>query len=651
MIDQWNLPPKTFPTLRWATEGIQSIDQSAWKSVIKDESLLNLPSHHIRSYIDDLSQVVENGVGRKEQGSYYTPTALAQEMTAKAFATYSRNHEGKDVGPTEVRVLDPAVGAGQFLGTALEVMFQSNPDIGQSKIFSAVSKLHGVDINPLALDMAKLRVGLIAHQYLRRPLDQSVAKTLGQLDLSNIRLGNALLGWRPPNIPPQWAKWSREELDKRYRATIGTPDGQVGSLTSKLPIVLEPTSSAEHRLFHWPAEFDDPCFDVILGNPPYYQLRGSNAFVYPQLPEYKSMRSGIVLNTAVLFSRLMLDLLSPSGVLTFLVPKGLAYTHSFAKFRQYLYHPKHSFPLFLLINCQKAFKGVKLEQVVFGVSRKKQQLIEVMLYDPRSTQITPVTTLPADYFPTEEGVFFLDVNPLAVSVREKVLARSKRLSDVTAFKGNKVKKLLIYRGEGGTNTQVKEQAVEAGAREEGQTYWPVLWGERVRRGFVRPAYLQNLPKKMRARHEERYAPEKLVCQRIVAHVTRTDSVVLKAAVDKGSASVDTVMNIQFVTSKGRDEGREWSLESYTYLQAWFHSPVLNFFVHKFIFSGAIRSMDLSRSVLELFPVPMMTKAEQENLLSTQTLEEQAKVWGDWFGLSQEEQQMLRAYHWEEKGQI
>ena len=78
---------------------------------------------------------------RKQRGSFYTPTDVAEHIVSAAFSE-------AEVG-SRLRVLDPAVGTGVFLRAAFKELLSCGygPD-------DAVSCLYGVDIDECAVDMA-----------------------------------------------------------------------------------------------------------------------------------------------------------------------------------------------------------------------------------------------------------------------------------------------------------------------------------------------------------------------------------------------------------------------------------------------------------------------------------------------------------------
>ncbi|MEV4212655.1 DNA methyltransferase [Micromonospora sp. NPDC049662] len=181
---------------------------------------------------------------RETRGAYFTPRALADEIAGNAIGPFLVDGCHEDIA--SLRVADIACGSGAFLVAAarriaaalLEVWTDGDrayftreyraPDAPAAARAIAIDCVHGVDIDPASVELARLALRLLA------PSDQLI-------DLK-IRAGDALLG-------------------------LGHP-------ARKPPASFPPAASR----FDWPSEFpevfrsphDVACgFDVVIGNPPY----------------------------------------------------------------------------------------------------------------------------------------------------------------------------------------------------------------------------------------------------------------------------------------------------------------------------------------------------------------------------------------------
>lgn len=165
------------------------------------ESLLELVPRH-----DPTTQVysveVIAGHDRKTTGSYYTPTELVELVLDTALEPVLDDAE-KQPDPEQallaVTVCDPAIGSGHFMVAAARRIAQRlavvrtdeidpTPTDAQAAMHDVVARcIYGVDVNPMAADLAKVSLWLES---------MAPGKPLTFLD-HHIKVGNALLGTTP----------------------------------------------------------------------------------------------------------------------------------------------------------------------------------------------------------------------------------------------------------------------------------------------------------------------------------------------------------------------------------------------------------------------------------------------------------------------
>jgi len=134
------------------------------------------------------------GNARKTSGSYYTPDSLVETLLDSALDPVldRAEAEGGAEAILDLRVIDPACGSGHFLLGAARRMADRvaelrDPDAPdrQAALRDVVNRcMHGVDRNPMAVELAKVALWIES---------VSPGQPLGFLD-SNIRCGDALLG-------------------------------------------------------------------------------------------------------------------------------------------------------------------------------------------------------------------------------------------------------------------------------------------------------------------------------------------------------------------------------------------------------------------------------------------------------------------------
>ena len=168
------------------------------------ESLLELIPHYDAEQLSYTLQTMP-GNERKETGSYYTPTSLVECLLDSALdplldeACPHGTAEERVAALLSLTVCDPACGSGHFLVAAARRIAKriaaeetGDPEPPDAVVQAALRRvvgrcIYGVDINPMAAELAKVSLWLEALE---------PGKPLSYLD-QNIRVGNSLLGVTP----------------------------------------------------------------------------------------------------------------------------------------------------------------------------------------------------------------------------------------------------------------------------------------------------------------------------------------------------------------------------------------------------------------------------------------------------------------------
>ncbi len=145
------------------------------------------------------------GNARKTSGSYYTPDPLVQELLNSALEPVIQRRIGGAADPQaalmSITVCDPACGSGHFLLAAArrlasrlaQLRAQGTPsgDDYRHALRDVITHcIYGVDLNPMALELARMSLWLEA---------MTPDKSLGFLD-HHLQCGDALLGVLDPSI-------------------------------------------------------------------------------------------------------------------------------------------------------------------------------------------------------------------------------------------------------------------------------------------------------------------------------------------------------------------------------------------------------------------------------------------------------------------
>ncbi len=311
-----------------------------------------------------------------------------------------RKHANEiDEALENIRVCDPAVGSGAFpVGVMTEIvkarqiltpfvtqssrlsseqdttlaagMRRTKADIGLEARSTYAFKSHcihhnlyGVDIDPSAVEICKLRL------WLSLVVDEQridIIEPLPNLDYKIVR-GNSLI-----NMPDGVAfdaqlrteinvlmeKYYAETDKQAKRDLKDAIDGKIKQLLKSAEQFTNYPIDFDFKLFFHEVFKEKGGFDVVIGNPPYGASINDVEKIYldNEFVSYKTSTK----NSAIYFTYFTKKILNKNGVNTFIIPKSVCYSKGWNKCANYIHQN-----LIKLIDTGKAFEKVKLEQVIF----------------------------------------------------------------------------------------------------------------------------------------------------------------------------------------------------------------------------------------------------------------------------------------------
>jgi hypothetical protein len=310
---------------------------------------------------------------RHELGSYFTPEPVVDaivEHTLDPLVT-KRSREVRERGLRgeealdallSIRVLDPAMGSAHFLVGAAEFLAQAiatdpsydgDLSLADLRRLAAEQCLYGVDLNPLAVELARLSLWLVTAR-AGEPLTF----------LGNLRVGDSLVGadnetlldrstgLLESHLAAAAADLLRQTAELQRRATHTGADAREKRRLAeriegvRLPLAVfaelalerfEPPADdppGTRPRLHWPLEFpevfvdelgeprEDAGFDAVVGNPPYIRVQeiGRDLADYCRA-RFETPRGSF--DAYLVFLERALGLLAPHGRLGFIVPNKL----------------------------------------------------------------------------------------------------------------------------------------------------------------------------------------------------------------------------------------------------------------------------------------------------------------------------------------
>lgn len=305
----------------------------------------------------------------------------------------------------------------------------------------------------------------------------------------------------------------------------------------------------------FPEVFNKGGFDLIFGNPPY------SAELSDVVKEYckRYPLASKNLNTANLFIDRTRQLVKPDGGWCLIVPKSLIYSDKWVLTRNQLRKG-----LILAVDASKAFKDVRLEQVIIGSDKKEEN---------EWIKTGFITKTKRDLFKGKKALSFSDILPVNLTDEEMELGQIiiNNSDPMTDY-------FWLKRGIVPTSTLRTTGEVKIYRGRNVQGYCLIESKEGISEKEAKAIYDE---------HKDFKRP-KLMAQQIVAHSLKpTPHVRFIASIDLAeSLSIDTVSNIFAKKTMKKPQNLLWLLLGI------FNSRICSWHGDRFIYAKAIRTMHL-----------------------------------------------------------
>ncbi len=505
--------------------------------------------------------------------------------------TICENAEFIDKKLEEITVCDPAVGSGAFpVGMMNEIVkvrnvlsvYLKDAREDERKIHILKSQciehsLYGVDIDPGAVEIAKLRLWLslvVDEDNIKniKPLPNLDYKIMQGNSLLHIerRLDNYKLFSELEELKPLFFKETNVNQKKRHKDRI---DELINQITDG------------HKEFDFEVYFSEVFhkrkgFDVVIANPP-YGFRGvlsSEEKKYFRKKKGISFPSGDIAELFVFIS--YKGLIREKGIQTFIIPKKSLYGESWKDTRKLWISAK----LLYLMDASKAFEQVLLEQVSFSLMKGggKDKII-ISALDQVHNRIQTF------------GKFFLKnifTNNLCNAQIYKGLYPKGLLKKISQY--SQTDSSTLIKAEIGISNITKHLTFEA------QGNKPCIKGSDIKKYCLKnQRYLKG---NVAAKYTYDYR-DKIVAQKIIAHIQNPFPHISITMLydDSGRLINDTCVEIKPLEPRLLKK----------FLLAYLQSTFCNWYAYNLIYNRAIRTMDFINYYVTQIPIPAKVIKENE----------------------------------------
>jgi type I restriction-modification system DNA methylase subunit len=492
---------------------------------------------------------------RKAGGVYYTPEYIVEYIVTNTVGKLL-----KELSPQKIkkmRILDPACGSGSFLIRAYEEMLnyyrkqkkaeQRSDEKQKSLGFAEISSERNLTLQEKSEILRRHIFGVDIDE-------QAVEVTKLSLMLKMLEGEHGFIPGRA--VLPM--------LDRNIRCG--------NSLISGDTLELKKFFGEEWykvKSFDWEKKFEEIVgeeggFDVVIGNPPYGGELSNSQRKYLE-KRFKLQNT----DTACLFMGLALTLLKKNGINGFIIPKPFVYASNWDKIREKLLNG-----LLEIVDCGKVWNEVKLEQVVYSFQRNiKNRSYRSCVREGQN--IKYLGSIDKETF-KEFGFYLNGISPEELRIGRRVKNSSSLFTKISYIvRGRDIQNDLVS-----ANYAKKIYRCKSIAR---------YFLKKAQEGITAGVY-KNLKKDI-----EYMESPKILIQNIVAHVEHPrDHIILMATKDdNGILSLGSVGNIFLKT---KDYNR-------SFLLGILNSKFISWYVYRFIYGKAIRTMRFDNYHLEQTPFP------------------------------------------------
>ena len=494
-----------------------------------------------------------------------------------------RNAKLIDEKLANVRICDPAIGSGAFPVSLMTEIVRARNTLTtylanekdrtnyNFKRHAIQSCLYGVDIDPGAVEIAKLRL------WLSMVVDEEDIKQIQPLPNLDYKIvcGNSLLGVERnlfnvelfnelENLKPLHFNETNAKKKQEYKRQI---DRLIRQITND-------NETFDFEVYFSEVFHEKGGFDVVIANPPYgfRNVLSRDEKDYFRKDKGIKFPSGDVAELFIITS--LRKLVHELGNLTFIIPKKSLYGESWREVRKLWV----SNGLTYLMDASKAFEEVLLEQVSFSVIKESKPgkiTIGALNQDEGRVDIFGLFSL--------EEIFSDDL-------KNAQIYRGMFPKDlIEKIKSNSVMETgALVKAEIGISNITKFLTFEPSGN------YPCVKGIDIVNYGLKPE-IRYLMGKVANRYRRLYAGHKIVAQEIIAHVQNPyPHIIITMYYDDAERLLnDTCVVIKVLDNKLDNR----------FLLAYYQSTFCNWYAYNLVYNRAIRTMHFIDYYVTQIPIP------------------------------------------------
>ncbi len=525
-------------------------------------------------------RVVEKPDVRKAGGVFYTPryivdfiveNTVGRLLYGRSDAVGQRELKLTPDQVSKLKIMDMACGSGSFLLGVYRAMidyhakwYAKNPGFIETR--EHIPDAY-IEPNGTVRLSSRMKRDILVNNIFGVDTDRQA------VEVTQMSLYLKMLEDLPRSQQP--STFSEDALPE-LTANIKCGNSLIGSDVSVRQNASAARANQMINAFDWQSEFSEIMnrggFDCVIGNPPYGATLGEHERTY--LTKRFNLQTT---DTAALMMRQANCITHNGGLAGFIIPKSFTYASNWRRTREFMLTD-----LELVADCGKVWKNVKLEQVIY-VATKGSHATEYSSYVRCDEEFRFVSTVRKESC----SKFGFIVNGLAeneIDLATKLQATGPALG-----------RIAVNRRGGGFQTELRRRGPIN-----------VLGGKQIGRYSLLLEPKGYVGRGTKIDGKSRIRPNSVLVQNIVAHIQNPkDHIKIIATVVPETESgkyliLDTINQLECTNGY-----------SNKFVLGILCSRLMNWFVYRFVFAKAIRTMHFDAVVTDRLPIPSLDLSSRQ----------------------------------------
>jgi type I restriction-modification system DNA methylase subunit len=483
----------------------------------------------------------------------------------------------------------------------IDDIFECNQINYGRKLFLIENCLYGVDIQPIAIQISKLRffISLIADQKTYKEntyaLPNLETKFVSADTLIGLKREGGILAdpalkekqkellsirrkhFRALKACERKSLREQEETVSKELTALLKKDGFYHAADAQKMADWNPcdqTRGADFFDAYWMFGVQDG-FDIVIGNPPYGATPAAETIKY-----FKKRYKIKTRETAILFIEKGLRLCTENGIQTYIIPKPFIFASNYADIRNYIEND-----LLQIVDCRMAFEKVLLEQcIILNVKNSKSNTYK-SIYCNTYKEFKLIGSIDKK-LKSKFGFYLNGVTENEILIAEKILKQSVFLNEIAA----NIRGATIH------SKDIKTSGKYA-----------LIGGKQISRYGIHS--IKGFVNEIDLLHKGEINENSLLLQNIISFVPKPKETVriVDCIPQKTDYYINDTINQISITNNHYDKKFIWAL---------LNSALLHWYAFNFIYGKAVMTMHFDNPITSRIPISVSVSESRQQPLIT-----------------------------------